>query len=287
MDTSLQEWEHALTLDPSNSVLRQQILTTYLNLGQIDRNDLFDLAALKDPGAIAITGKTPDLESRSKRFYIRCAWIVVQDAQSHLSLELCLAKPGQELLSLDAQKTLDDLCEKIFDAINIFNQLLMSFLNRDAVLKEAPIKFFRPGALAKLNHFYYVFGELKSYLQDARLLLVDDGTPSPYEALGELLSAYRYLAESVGGKVKARTDEAIHHAGRSIDYSLGIEINVERSGLLPGSLRWSQELSIIRGGEKLSQNFASLNEYYLFHSQELLQNNRNKIIRFWLPGYTP
>lgn len=283
MDTSLQEWEQALALDPSNLALRQQILTTYLNLGLMDRNDLLDLAALKDPGAIALTGKTPDLESRSKRFYIQCAWVVVGEAQKYLNLELCQSKHKQlptgitvALLPLIEQESLNDTCEKIFDAITAFNQLLVSFLNRDYTLKEAPIKFFRPGVLANLKHFYFVFRELGGYLEDYELLLVDDEIPSPYEALGELLSAYSYLADSLNGKVKARTDEAIHHAGRSIDYSLGLRIDIEQPRIF-----------IIRGGIRLPQSFTKLSEYYIFHSQELLRDNREKIIKLWLPGYTP
>lgn len=262
-DSEIRRLEANLAGNPGDLDTRQRLLNAYLRVGRLQPSELLDLAALGDPGAIALTGKTPDLQSRSARFYMRCAWICVLYALSRL--------PTAETYRQSADEHLSKLLPIIYDAIAVYNTLVEHWLARQITTKDGlPVRYFSPEYTANMLEFSVIFIRLRERFYNLSLREVpglhDEGTTSTallFAAMHNILYAYQSLSLASRGTPKIHTDEAIRFAAISIMYSGGD--NPWQPGRVSGTL----------------------DNYYRVQAQVLLNSQRAQIIQQWLPGYTP
>ena len=301
-DLEIRQLEIALARDPTDLETRQRLLAAYQRTGLLRPNDLLDLAALGDAGAIALTGKTPDLNSRSKKFYLRCAWIVVLQAfhQIASSTDPVLG-PGAELYHLADRLPLEEKwrlgvkkdLSRIFNAIDVFNTLMAQYLEGKISHNDGlPIDYFSLGNTASLRDFYFVFERLGDFIQMTlnRLSNLSEQTgerPAEFDkldALRSMLNAFSMLAHAITHRVKKDTDDAIYSATVAMAYSQGLnyyrDVNSSRRHLLQLTPE-EQSSPALYTGVNTGRG------YHQRRAAQLLVACRPLIIRQWLPGYTP
>lgn len=273
-DLKIRQLEIALAREPSNLDTRQRLLTAYGRTGVLVPGDLVELAALGDIGAIQLTGKTPNLDSRSKRFYLRCAWVIIQQVFSKIST-LELLKTGEEISlrwpdGYACRNAIETFTETL-DVIEKFDSLMIRYLGKQITLEEKLIPLWRMGILSGLNGFQGIFDERATRLHAIMHETPDDDFPgrNNYRTFHYLVMAYQHLCIGMNKKIKTETDEAIYSAAMADLQFQGIHFNT-----------WGD--SPLR-----SEQFPTGGHYYTYYSKVLLDRCRPAIIRQWLPNYTP
>lgn len=272
-DLEIRQLEVALARTPSDLDVRQRLLQAYVRTGLLRPNELLDLASLGDAGAISLTGKTPDLNSRSKKFYLRCAWVVLLHAQE----KMVPAQEFYQIAAYSAQERLTKDLDTLYNAIETFNSLMLHYLQNGDMTPSLPVLVFSPGNNASLREFPWVFKRVQDYFDwFLRSNEVEGEFPDDrLNAMHNLLTGYWLLAKGVTDKVKKNTDEAIHFAAISLAFSQGL--NYWRDWNIPARRRLLQ----IKEGERTE------NDYFNRRAAELLIASRPLIIKQWLPSYTP
>jgi len=273
------ELELKLAVNPQDLESRIQLLLSYQRNGILTSSELMDLAALQDPGAMYLVGRDPGLESRSKRFYLRCTWVIIHAAFQQLD-------PNEitKMRQLEKQITgHTEVYDLIFDAIPAFDTLVIKYLNKTLLPEEnISIKLFRQPHQVTLKNFHYIFRELlREFIRFQRTRLermlrsqeplrstLRESTTSI--AFAHFLHAYLALAYNTQGRsrgsVKSHTNEALSEVASGLDSLQNVSYYARPD---------------------LQQRFPTSLEYYDFRTLSLLAKYREAIIQQWLPGYTP
>lgn len=257
-DQEVRQLERLNATNSTDLDVSQKLLASYVRAGVLTRGDILDLAALGDLGAIGFVGKTPDLSSRNKRFYIRCAWICLREVVKNLNPidfnDYAALIAGQtHFLPQALRNTYSDA----FKIITECDRVVEIFLNKAASTKEI---------LELTERLGWKFESLRKFLYNADLSSSNTAERN-HETLSWILNGYHSLCEAFEETTKKNTDDAIYSAGIALDCFHG--------------LSYQQALSAPPRGHRIPA------DYFTEHAREVLADNRVEIVRQWLPNYTP
>lgn len=286
MDADIRRLEATLAASPDDLDVRQRLLSGYLRSGILRQNDIADLAALGDAGAESLLGRKADLQSRSKRFYLRCAWVVTKIVLERFQF------PNEVLKDLARED--EELADRIIHSIEIFSMLMEDYLSGHATVKtEVPYRYFRKSSGVSLGNFRILLRDLRDSFQRTATFY-SRGEPDP-RSLHNILEMLRLIAEAIKGNVKRDTDSVLKGAADVINLLRGTPFtsmaSADRDDV--NRLLW-QEL-VDQGAIQsipqpiINQSWArhDYETYLALASRQLLRTYRNQIINHWLPNYTP
>lgn len=286
MDADIRRLETALAATPDDLDIRQRLLSGYLRSGLLRQNDIADLAALGDAGAEGLLGRKVDLQSRSKRFYLRCAWVVTK-------IVLERFQPPNEVLKALAKED-KELADRIIHSVEVLSGLMEDYLSGHATAKtERPYKYFRKDSGVSLGNFRILLRDLRDSFQ--RTATYHSNTNPDPRCFYDILEMTRLITEAIKGNVKRDTDSVLKGAADVINLLRGTPFtgmaSADRDDV--NRLLW-QEL-VDQGAIQtipqpiINQGWArhDYETYLTLASRQLLRTYRSQIINHWLPNYTP
>lgn len=274
-DTEIRRLERLLADNLFDVETRQRLLSSYLRTGALRQSDIADLAALGDAGAIALLGTTPTLDSRPKKFYLRCAFVVLLDFTQRVRQRL----QGVELdADLDADLNLSEI------TINAFNQLMEAYLAGRSIKATVTIPTHRNLAL---RDFSIVFQQLRHGLHSYEGS--NTRTFNTFDCYYDLLHAYQRMAAATGGNVRRDTTEVLETVVR-INNDLREMYYTFHDAPRGDVALWNELITagvVTTMPEPTEQQpiYQIIDQYYTLAGQQMLRTYRNQIIHHWLPWY--